>query len=757
MEKAYLVPTFHHDIAYLHPEEYYTKGCFAILDEALYILEHNPEYRFSLEQAWLLEQYWDARPENREKLRKFAAEGRLAVEPGLYAVPDMNLPDGESLYMHAALGRKIVEDTLGIKPRVCMIADCWGHHGQIPQIMSSCGYEYYAFSRCMREDVDTQNYVWKGLDGSTIRVHWMSTHYDGIGFPSAAEAENAEEMNWADAGTEGIGKLMERNRKKCGDDPQYLPVGGDLRYPSRMAPALVKELNKRGELPELVFSLPGSALDHIDWTRKQTFDGEFESSMQGTFTTNIFIKQKDRKYAGELYAVEALASVMGKDADLTEAWKLHLKNQFHDIACGTICNHAIRDVEADFRALDHMLTAVRRKISGGVGEKTYFNALPFERTSRVEEGVLTIPALGFAKAKDALKSVSTTASLPLTFENSYYVAQIGKDGYLTSLVSKETGKEIISSNRAPFGVLTMQMDNGDSWWEFGAPNRPDGYNANRPDGLTDFGKSLMAAIEEASVERSDGDGIVVLQKGILKFWITEIRFETRIELSRFSRSVSYTTKFINQSKHLRVRVAFGTNGLTNATRQIPYGCVPHGIGTQASQRFNRLDDGTSAMTLINNGTPSCAPDGDMLLLSLFRAAAMEYKCDSSDSFCIGREFTFRYAVLPGRAEDELTPWREALAFNTPILSGTAEAPVRGIRIKNAFLSALRPADGGVFARIYNPTFKETAAEIAVDGITSACLTDGLGAPVSELSLENGAIRITLTPYKVQGILIKTDR
>lgn len=757
MDKAYLVPTFHHDIAYLQPEEYYTKGSFAILDEALYTLEHNPEYCFFLEQAWLLEQYWDARPENRERMRRFAAEGRLAVEPGLYAVPDMNLPDGESLYMHATLGRKIVEDTLGNKPRVCMIADCWGHHGQIPQIMSSCGYTYYAFSRCMREDVDRQNYIWRGIDGSKIRTHWMSTHYDGIGFPSAAEAENTEEMNWAEAGAAGIGKLMARNRVKCGDDPQYLPVGGDLRYPSRVAPAIVKELNKRGDLPQLEFALPGDALDHIDWQNKQDFDGEFESSMQGTFSTNIFIKQKDRKYAGELYAVEALASVMGKDADLSEPWKLHLKNQFHDIACGTICNRAIKDVEADFRALDHMMTAVRRKLCGGNGEKTYFNALPFERTERVEEGILTLPALGFAKAESAVKPKNITASLPLTFEHPCYTAKVGTDGYLTSLVSKQTGKELISISKVPFGALNMQMDNGDSWWEFETPHRPAdmaGYNENRPDPLFGPGGTLVARIEEAKIERADVDGVVILQRGIMKFWVTEIRFETRMELSKSEKAIAYTTRFTNRSKHLRVRVAFGTNGLTNAYRQIPYACVPIGVGAQACQRFTRLDDGENALTFINNGTPSCAADGDMMLLNIFRAAAMEYKCESDESFCVGREFTFRYAVLPGKAEDEMTQWREAIAFNTPVLVGTTETPERVIRIENAFLSALRPNKDGVFARVYNPTAKEQKAEIYVQDAAEAYIANGLGESEAKLPIENGTIRVTLAPYKVQGIQVK---
>ena len=41
MAKAYLVPTFHHDIAYLRPEGEYTARCFEILDEALHILQKD--------------------------------------------------------------------------------------------------------------------------------------------------------------------------------------------------------------------------------------------------------------------------------------------------------------------------------------------------------------------------------------------------------------------------------------------------------------------------------------------------------------------------------------------------------------------------------------------------------------------------------------------------------------------------------------------------------------------------------------------
>ena len=110
---TFLVPSFHHDIAYLRSEKVYTAGCMLILDEAIRILSENPDYYYFVEQAWLLEEYWDARPEKRDLMRKLAQEGRLCMEPGFYAVPDMTLPDGESIYMQAAQGKKIVKDTIG--------------------------------------------------------------------------------------------------------------------------------------------------------------------------------------------------------------------------------------------------------------------------------------------------------------------------------------------------------------------------------------------------------------------------------------------------------------------------------------------------------------------------------------------------------------------------------------------------------------------------------------------------------------------
>ena len=51
MKQLYLIPTFHHDIAYLRPESWYTETATRIFDRAVAIMKENPEYTCTVEQA----------------------------------------------------------------------------------------------------------------------------------------------------------------------------------------------------------------------------------------------------------------------------------------------------------------------------------------------------------------------------------------------------------------------------------------------------------------------------------------------------------------------------------------------------------------------------------------------------------------------------------------------------------------------------------------------------------------------------------
>ena len=65
----HLIPTFHHDIAYLRPESWYTETATQILDKAISIMQENSDYTYTVEQAYFFDGYWNSHPDNHKGMR----------------------------------------------------------------------------------------------------------------------------------------------------------------------------------------------------------------------------------------------------------------------------------------------------------------------------------------------------------------------------------------------------------------------------------------------------------------------------------------------------------------------------------------------------------------------------------------------------------------------------------------------------------------------------------------------------------------
>ena len=198
--QVHIISSFHYDYLYLENSETYFQLGFRILDKAMELLEAEPEWNFTVEQTILIEEYLHRFPEKRSVMRRFAREGRLSFAPGMYVMPDMNMVDAESLFLLAKYGKRFLQENFGTDAKACWIADCWGHHAQLPQILKQCGYDGYFFWRCMRHDLKKTDFRWKGLDGSEITTHWLATGYADINFHSEDTVLHAEELSFA-AGT----------------------------------------------------------------------------------------------------------------------------------------------------------------------------------------------------------------------------------------------------------------------------------------------------------------------------------------------------------------------------------------------------------------------------------------------------------------------------------------------------------------------------------------------------------------------------
>ncbi len=761
--KIHVIPTFHHDIAYLQPERVYTKMATDILDKALSLMEQDETYTFTVEQAYFFKHYFETHPQKQADMVKFARNGQLQFAPGFWSVPDMCMPNGESLYMQAVLGKRLLKETVGVEPRACFIADCWGHHAQLPQIVTQCGYDYYTFSRCMEKDFAVENFRWQGIDGTLLNTHWMSTAYAGISFPDDAAVVNAGELHWENASKEGFQKLYDRNKVHCKEDIQMMPAGGDMKMPAASALKIMRELRKDAELPTPAFSSFEKGLSQIDFENTPIYNGEFVSSLKGTFATNILIKQYNRKMEHLLYTLEVLSVAKGKKVDLTAGWDLALKNQFHDILCGTICDEALAQVYAEYEQTLASLEEIRKELAGR-GEEAYFNPLPFENTQILveEDGAKLLCAKGFGYAEET-QLETEELSLPCQFENDYYKAVLDNRGFITCLTEKSSEINVIENPKFPLGSLQLQADSGDNWVEFEYPWEldPTLYTTNVPDPYDRMGQPThqkvqlgRCGVEKATAVKLGDEAIQITQTGCIRYWVTQLPFTTTITLWKSSPRIDFHTEFDCKNRRLRVRAAF-PHAVQNATirHQIPFAMVERGEGPQPAQYAMDVQNDKAGFTVINVGQPANNTEQGIMMLTLFRSVAMEYKCQSEDSYNLGKHIACDYAILPHGANSDALIWEQSLAKQVPMVK-TAKEDLANFGVNGAQLSALRFDGDHIFMRIYNGTDKSEKAVITLpDTITAYALADGLMNPVSEKMPANGTIEMELAPYKIQGICL----
>ena len=156
------------------------------------------------------------------------------------------------------------------------------------------------------------------------------------------------------------------------------------------------------------------------------------------------------------------------------------------------------------------------------------------------------------------------------------------------------------------------------------------------------------------------------------------------------------------------------------------------------------------MALLNNGLPQNNCENGILMVTLFRSAAMEYKCESSLSFNEGKSYAVEYAVVPHGAGCDDLLWENALQFNTPLLE-TGDMLPAAWNVEGAYISAMRKVGDDVFLRLYTGTSETKTAKIRIpEQYPKYSLTDGLMEP-SEWKPVNGEILLEMKPYRVTGI------
>ena len=165
----YIIPHTHWDREWRYPIWKNRMLLIEFMDELLEILDTNPDYHcFLLDgQVAPIEDYLEVKPENREKVDHYIAEGRIAVGPW-YTLPDLYPLDGECLVRNLLKGIRVSEKH-GRCMKVGYNSFGWGQTAQFPQLYNKFGIDFVICAKKVSKDrAPESEFMWEGPDGTRM-------------------------------------------------------------------------------------------------------------------------------------------------------------------------------------------------------------------------------------------------------------------------------------------------------------------------------------------------------------------------------------------------------------------------------------------------------------------------------------------------------------------------------------------------------------------------------------------------------------
>jgi alpha-mannosidase len=375
----YLVPHTHYDAIWVfNKEDYFHINIEFILKKAVELMKANSEYKFTIEQTYLLEQVEANYPSLFEEMVRLTKEKRMEIAGGQYLMSDVMLPHGETLIREILKGKRYIKEKFDQDVIVGWGTDEFGFNAQWPQILLGCGYKYFAFRRGA-DQCRPSEFWWEGLDGSRILSHWMPLGYragldltqlqksfkelenlattnhifmpsgSGVTLPQPETVDTVRKWN-TDIGigdTGGHSNIVDASTNGSGADV------------STVTPGNIKK-------PRILISTPSEFFSNLERdqnesnlvTRKgEMYSGRFSEVFPDSTSSRMWIKQGVKEYENLLLTLErwhALGELEGVDHDvfdrLKKYWNRLLFMSMHDALPGTGIDEVYNEIGQSFRS-----------------------------------------------------------------------------------------------------------------------------------------------------------------------------------------------------------------------------------------------------------------------------------------------------------------------------------------------------------------------------------------------------------------------
>lgn len=758
----------HLDLLFLWPPRETPRKCVRTLSTVMKMMDRYPDYLFSLSQVPEFEWIKQESPALYQRMLERVREGRLEPVGAFFIECDTNLPCGESLVRQLLYGKRYFAKEFGKDMKIGFLPDAFGYSAALPQLLVKAGVPYFMTNKLSMNDTNRFphcTFWWEGLDGSAVLAHMPPENtytsacvpqvsiYGERHDPDLAVCPYGLELYGLGDGGGGPGYEHMERRKRLRD------LKGTPAFRDETVLEFFRRIEKNG--------------DHYARWRGELY----LERHQGTYTSIARQKKWNRTLEEDLHQLEAisvLSQAQGGPAYparwLEKAWKEVLLFQFHDCLPGSAIERVYRETQARYQALHRSAcNMIRTRLSylakqldttGMSMPALLFNPAGIRRTDRIvakgyEKRVALEPYE--VKITDLSQGVPCKAvphDDPLVLENRLVRFRFAKDGTLSEICDKISGRELLPEGKSG-GKLLLYPDKNTHWdieknyWQR-EPEQAKLLSFRRRD--TALCKRLFLRF---SVGRSDISQVVSLEEESAR-----CDFQTRVDW---------------KEEYQMLRVSFPTSvSCASASCEIQFGHLERPVTRNTSweeakfevpcQRFADMHDNAGGVALLNDCKYGYKIWDRTLDLNLLRS--QNIPCEKGD---VGiHEFT--YAVYPHdgdvwqggvvREGYKLCQPIAVLPLSTETVCRKQErsyVPVSVIHGSVVADTLKKAEDSDVFViRFYEAAGGEGWAQIQLQGFEALSLCDLMEQPAisDDLEILPDQIRIHFRPFEVQSLLVR---
>ncbi len=757
----------HLDLAWLWPiRETIRKGA-RTFSNVLYLMERYPDFIFGASQAQLYQWMKEHYPTIYQRIKEKISQGRWEPLGGMWVEPDTNIPGGESLIRQILYGKRFFKDEFGLDSKHLFLPDTFGFSAALPQIMTKSNMDYFVTTKLSWDEFNRyphHTFIWRGIDGSEVLAHMPPEEtYNSAASPHSIKKA---ECNYRDkAVSENCLVVYGIGNGGGGPGAEHLE-------------RLKREKNLAGMAPVIQEKVE-TFFHHLEKNRDDyaTWVGElYLGKHQGTYTTQAKNKWFNRKMEIALRELEFLSvwdEVLNRQPYAKEKidriWKEILLYQFHDILPGSSIGRVYAEslkryesLEKDIKNLsDFLITDLLKNVntSDFVDPIVVVNSLSWDREDWIKIDKkwywVHVPSLGFAivDGQNPILEFPEIIAQERVLENERLRVRFSDDGFIYSIVDKESKKEIIPEGEKA-NILSIYQDDGDAWdisidYEY---KKKDFFRLISSEIRIDGPKAIMKQTREYGHSRMVQEIILTAGSKQLDFF-TEIDWKEKNKMLRVSFPVTiHATESVSEIQFGHIK---RPNHHNTSWELAKYEMCAH--------KWVDISEPDYGIALLNDSKYGHRVIGNVLDLNLLRSPT--YPDLNADR----GTHKFAYAFLPHIGNYIAAQVvQKGYEFNMPLnirrvkkQNGNYASNLSFLQLdqKNIIVETIKKAEegNGIVLRLYEAYGIGNRVKVKFEiTIKSAYITNMLEENRQRLTVKNNTIQLVFKPFEIHTILVERN-